>query len=224
MLGGGRVLRGLSQWVQLYTGAQINFGDLTPYLTYGLNKGKLQVSYCETNLFWLVSAYIRLSICFCPSWVAACIFLLSCNYLPIHRCLPSWVWLHAWLSATLLQTCLSACLRILCLPACVPFSACPSNFACLPTTVSSACLLIFACLSTNLLNVVHLPIHLCMRKYDIYQHQHLLRWAVMKTIRNYTKFSECKNLFNGNIRYKLKPALWRLPCTWFFSLYIMFEN
>ncbi len=28
-------LRGLSRWVQLYTGAQINFGDLTPYLTYG---------------------------------------------------------------------------------------------------------------------------------------------------------------------------------------------
>ncbi len=25
----------LSQWAQLYTGAQINFGDLTPYLTYG---------------------------------------------------------------------------------------------------------------------------------------------------------------------------------------------
>ncbi len=31
---GGGQLRGLSQWVQLYTGAQINFGDLTPYLTY----------------------------------------------------------------------------------------------------------------------------------------------------------------------------------------------
>ncbi len=25
------------QWVQLYTGAQINFGDLTPYLTYKLD-------------------------------------------------------------------------------------------------------------------------------------------------------------------------------------------
>jgi hypothetical protein len=33
-LGGGE-LRGLSQWVQLYTGAQITFGDPTPYLTYG---------------------------------------------------------------------------------------------------------------------------------------------------------------------------------------------
>ncbi len=31
---GGGELRGQSQWVQLYTGAQINFGDLTPYLTY----------------------------------------------------------------------------------------------------------------------------------------------------------------------------------------------
>jgi len=27
-------LRGLTQGVQLYTGAQINFGDLTPYFTY----------------------------------------------------------------------------------------------------------------------------------------------------------------------------------------------
>ncbi len=32
--GGGE---SLSQWVQLNTGAQINFGDLTPYLTYGYN-------------------------------------------------------------------------------------------------------------------------------------------------------------------------------------------
>ncbi len=31
---GGGGLRGLSQWVQLYIGALINFGDLTPYLTY----------------------------------------------------------------------------------------------------------------------------------------------------------------------------------------------
>ncbi len=31
--GGRGALRGLSQWVQLYTGSQINFGDLTPYLT-----------------------------------------------------------------------------------------------------------------------------------------------------------------------------------------------
>ncbi len=32
--GGRGELRGISQWVQLYTGAQINFGDLTPHLTY----------------------------------------------------------------------------------------------------------------------------------------------------------------------------------------------
>ncbi len=32
--GGAGELRGLSQWVQLYTEAQINIGDLTPYLTY----------------------------------------------------------------------------------------------------------------------------------------------------------------------------------------------
>ncbi len=34
MRGEGGELRGLSQWVRLDTGAQINFGDLTPYLTY----------------------------------------------------------------------------------------------------------------------------------------------------------------------------------------------
>ncbi len=32
--GQGGELRGLSQWVQLYMGAQINFRDLTPCLTY----------------------------------------------------------------------------------------------------------------------------------------------------------------------------------------------
>jgi len=32
--GGGVEFRGLGQWVQLYKGAQINFRDLTPYLTY----------------------------------------------------------------------------------------------------------------------------------------------------------------------------------------------
>ncbi len=33
---GGGELRCLSQWVQLYTGAHINFGDLTPYWTYDI--------------------------------------------------------------------------------------------------------------------------------------------------------------------------------------------
>jgi hypothetical protein len=35
--GGGRELRVLSQSVQLYTGAQIYFGDLAPYLNYDKN-------------------------------------------------------------------------------------------------------------------------------------------------------------------------------------------
>jgi hypothetical protein len=42
--GEGRVA-GYSQWVQLYTGAQINFGDLTPYLTYALG---------EPDSFWAI--------------------------------------------------------------------------------------------------------------------------------------------------------------------------
>ncbi len=36
--GGGGELRGLSQWVQLYTRAQINFRDLTPIWTYPHNR------------------------------------------------------------------------------------------------------------------------------------------------------------------------------------------
>ncbi len=35
---------GVSQWVQLYTGAQINFEDLTPYLTYGLHHSLMSIS------------------------------------------------------------------------------------------------------------------------------------------------------------------------------------
>jgi hypothetical protein len=45
--GGGRELRGLTanEYMQLYTGAQINFGDLTPYLTYGqMIKAFLKIS------------------------------------------------------------------------------------------------------------------------------------------------------------------------------------
>ncbi len=39
--GRGGELRGLSQWVRLYTGAKINFGDLTPYL-----KGQYHEIFC----------------------------------------------------------------------------------------------------------------------------------------------------------------------------------
>ncbi len=37
---------GLSQWVQLYTGAQITFGDLTPYLTYIRRAPRVSSSSC----------------------------------------------------------------------------------------------------------------------------------------------------------------------------------
>ncbi len=47
-------LRGLRQWVQLYTGTQINFGDITPWLTYDFR-----------FLFYrAVSSYIRWKIFF----------------------------------------------------------------------------------------------------------------------------------------------------------------
>jgi hypothetical protein len=42
--GGAVELWELSQRVQLYTGAQINFGDLTPYLTYGQQQQQRQQS------------------------------------------------------------------------------------------------------------------------------------------------------------------------------------
>jgi hypothetical protein len=41
--GGGWHLRGLSQLVQLNTGVQINFGDLTPYLTYSHIPRRLKI-------------------------------------------------------------------------------------------------------------------------------------------------------------------------------------
>ncbi len=54
--GGGGEVRGLSQWVQLYTGAQINFGDPTPYLAYGrdppdlyLKNGSHGQNLCSTS-------------------------------------------------------------------------------------------------------------------------------------------------------------------------------
>jgi hypothetical protein len=49
-------LQDLSQWVQLYTGAQINIGDLIPYLTYGtrlhgfpLKRTPLVWRFCRPN-------------------------------------------------------------------------------------------------------------------------------------------------------------------------------
>ncbi len=47
---GGGGLWGLSQSVQLYTGAQINFGDLSPYLTYAWNRRR---SFININVVWL---------------------------------------------------------------------------------------------------------------------------------------------------------------------------
>ncbi len=41
-------MRGFSQWVRLYTGAQINFGNLIPYLTYEINATRKQIQ-CKAN-------------------------------------------------------------------------------------------------------------------------------------------------------------------------------
>jgi hypothetical protein len=46
-VGGGEELRLLSQWVQLSAGAQINFEDQTPYVTYGYD-----VQVCEYKYSW----------------------------------------------------------------------------------------------------------------------------------------------------------------------------
>jgi hypothetical protein len=55
--GGGGKLRGLSQWAQLYTGAPINFGDLTQYLSHachGLRSAlkSILVRWVETNVIF----------------------------------------------------------------------------------------------------------------------------------------------------------------------------
>jgi hypothetical protein len=45
--GGGAKLLDLSQWVQLYTGAQRNFGALTPYLTMSFPPTFLQQAFWQ---------------------------------------------------------------------------------------------------------------------------------------------------------------------------------
>ncbi len=51
--------RGLSQWIQLYTGAQIDFGDLTPYLTYDVDQrnttvGVLYLVVCMYSVSFII--------------------------------------------------------------------------------------------------------------------------------------------------------------------------
>ncbi len=55
---GGMVAGGSSQLEQLYTGAHINFVDLTPYLTYGINN--LIGTYLRCNLVLLVQSKLVL--------------------------------------------------------------------------------------------------------------------------------------------------------------------
>ena len=97
-----------------------------------------------------LSLPVYLSICLCPSWVAACICLLSCTCLSLFACLsmPAFRDTLAYMPIST-GVCLPAyfvCLPLyLCLPTCLLLPAFPH---------ASACVLIFACLSTNLLNVV----------------------------------------------------------------------
>ncbi len=55
--GGGEELRGLRQWAQLYTGAQIIFGDLSPYLTYEF---RLKNTKRTALFFYNIIFYIRM--------------------------------------------------------------------------------------------------------------------------------------------------------------------
>ncbi len=65
-------ITGLQPMVQLYTGAQINVGDLTPYLTYGKNKNVFHKnvlfkyakfsafkSYLKTKIFVSIPPFLR---------------------------------------------------------------------------------------------------------------------------------------------------------------------
>jgi hypothetical protein len=49
------VSAGLSQWVQLYTGAQINFGDLTSYLTYDTELPSAEENRENLAEWWLMT-------------------------------------------------------------------------------------------------------------------------------------------------------------------------
>jgi hypothetical protein len=70
---GERDLRGLSQWAKLYTGAQKNFGDLTPYLAYDFKcricswgfvrigcLGCIYKCFISLNCLWLYCPYVAL--------------------------------------------------------------------------------------------------------------------------------------------------------------------
>ncbi len=85
--GRGVELRGLCQWVQLYTEAQINLGDLTPYLTFvGVVDKKempllqfvdfyyLSVGMTQVNLFVIKQNLCYSQSCwyFRPSFVNCC--------------------------------------------------------------------------------------------------------------------------------------------------------
>jgi hypothetical protein len=73
--GGGGKLRGLSQWVQLQTGAQIYFGDLNPYLTYDTNGREV----CQST-----APYSRISLFKSHEWCQH--FILENNrFHPFHR-------------------------------------------------------------------------------------------------------------------------------------------
>jgi hypothetical protein len=66
MRGEGGGLRCFSLCVQLYTGAQINFGDLTPHLTYGWVGGSVAAHcMCEDveNNSQKLACHMRLSEC-----------------------------------------------------------------------------------------------------------------------------------------------------------------
>jgi hypothetical protein len=61
MRGEGGVARGLRQLVQLYTGAQINFGDLTPYLYWFCDSLNSDVCYsldCFYARAWFLLAWL----------------------------------------------------------------------------------------------------------------------------------------------------------------------
>ncbi len=90
----GGELRGLSQWVQLYTGAQINFGNLTSYsaLVYELKcggRGGVAGSQPMSTAVDRIPNKLRRSYSIFNPWAAPCCILCLCRPLaPPHTRAP----------------------------------------------------------------------------------------------------------------------------------------
>ncbi len=88
-------MRGLGQRVHLYTGAQINFGDLTPYLTYGRYIPPILL---YPSTYSVVKSFWRRRGCTLCSVDSVHQKRFIYRLLARHGCLPVWL-VAAWYSS-----------------------------------------------------------------------------------------------------------------------------